>query len=67
MQYTVIGLLDNTTQPPELTVAGVIAGVVDLVDNDDNDEEAQRWASAVEAADPQHAEEIARDLVAAED
>lgn len=66
-RYTVVGLIDNTDQPPRLTVAAVLAGEVDVVDQESGEEDAQRWAETIEADDPQHAEELARQIVAGEE
>ena len=57
MIYTVIGLIDNTRCPPELTVAGVIAGEVSAVDHQpDWPDSAQRWADYFDATDSDDAE-----------
>lgn len=60
MKYTVIGLVDSTTWPRSLTVAGVIEGEHPCVDDGgDAPESAQRWAAIYDADDPAEAEDMA--------
>lgn len=61
--YTVIGLVDNTTVPPSLTVAAVLAGRVEAVDLAVDTSDAQRWAETLDAADPVDAESRAHATV----
>lgn len=55
--WTVIGLVDNTSS--RLTVAGVVAGQVDLIDTDPGDDNAQRYATTIHAPDPDSAAALA--------
>ena len=64
-EYTVIGLRDNTSGT--LTVAGVVAGRVDMVDADTGSEHAQRWAQSFLATDPGDAENQAHDAIDRDD
>lgn len=63
MLYTVIGLVNNETQPRELTVAAVVEGQISLCDDSPGSESAQRWADVVEADNPDAAEIEAHLLV----
>lgn len=65
MNYTVFGLVDNTVTPRYLTVAAVVPGDVEPVDCEDYaDESAQRFATTVDAANPDEAERLAIELAA---
>lgn len=60
VKYTVIGLVNNNAWPRSLTVAGVIEGDHNCVDDGgDAPESAQRWASSYDADDPAEAEDMA--------
>ncbi len=67
VKYTVIGLVDHTTQPTTLTVAGVVQGLVWMVDNGRDFDDAQRWSDSFDALDPDDAEVQARAQVAGDD
>lgn len=64
MIYTVIGVVDNTTVPRELTVAAVLLGQHTACDEKSGPETAQRWADVIEADNPDEAEGEAHLLVA---
>lgn len=65
--YTVVGLVDNSTSPRTLTVAGVIAGEHNMADTDTNDEDQQRWSESFTAYDAAEAEESAHEAVESDD
>lgn len=57
--YTVIGLIDDEDDSRTLHVAAVLTGDHTPVGNISPDDDFTRWISAVEATDPDHAEELA--------
>ena len=59
-QYTVFGLVDETKWPRTLTVAAVVDGMVEAVDQENtHNEETMRFAESYWADSPTAAEELA--------
>lgn len=54
--YTVFGIVNNATQPPRLTVAAVVEGLVTPVDENTWDEDTMRYASTFYVDSPEDAE-----------
>ncbi|MEU4703290.1 hypothetical protein [Nonomuraea dietziae] len=64
--WTVIGLLDLDESPSPLYVAAVLEGVHDCRDSDSNSGchgQFQRYATSVEAADPDEAAALAEEQI----